>query len=321
MATAGPARRGSIGHGVGVGGDVAARPSAAVGARRGRSDGNRAARLPHGAAEPLRSALETRTREAEEANEAKSRFLANMSHELRTPLNGIMGFAELLHDGRLGPVSADQSEGLADILTSSRHLLALINDILDLSRVAAGRITFRPELVDPRVLVRECVDSLGSIADAGAVGSPSTRPSIWSRCDSIPPNCDRSSSTISPTRSTHPGRWPGRGLPAAHRRRAAPGGDRQRPRHRAARPRARVLRVRAAARRPGPAQRRNRPWSRRDQADRRSPGRARRRRQRGRPRQHVLRRAADRRDEPGGGAARRTSLPGESRRAGAGGRG
>jgi signal transduction histidine kinase len=113
--------------------------------------------------------LECRTREAEEANEAKSRFLANMSHELRTPLNGIMGFAELLHDGRLGAVSSDQSEGLADILTSSRHLLTLINDILDLSRVESGRVTFHPELVDPGDLARECVDSLRPIADAGSV--------------------------------------------------------------------------------------------------------------------------------------------------------
>jgi signal transduction histidine kinase len=115
------------------------------------------------------AALECRTREAEEANEAKSRFLANMSHELRTPLNGIMGFAELLHDDRLGAVSPEQREGLADILTSSRHLLTLVNDILDLSRVEAGRVSFQPELVDPRSVVGECVDSLRSIADAGAV--------------------------------------------------------------------------------------------------------------------------------------------------------
>ena len=113
--------------------------------------------------------LHRRMLEVQEANEAKSRFLANMSHELRTPLNGIMGFAELLHDGHLGPVSDEQGEGLADILTSSRHLLALVNDILDLSRVEAGRLTFQPELVDPRVLACECVDSLRSLADAADV--------------------------------------------------------------------------------------------------------------------------------------------------------
>ncbi len=113
--------------------------------------------------------LRHRTRDAEEANEAKSRFLANMSHELRTPLNGIMGFAELLHDGRLGAVSAEQSEGLADILTSSRHLLALVNDILDLSRIESGRLTFAPELIDPRAIARECVDSLRSVAAAEGV--------------------------------------------------------------------------------------------------------------------------------------------------------
>jgi len=107
--------------------------------------------------------------EAEAADEAKSRFLANMSHELRTPLNGIMGFAELLHDERLGPVSPEQSDGLADILTSSRHLLTLINDILDLSRVAAGRIEFAPEPLCPRALAQECVDSLRSVADGQCI--------------------------------------------------------------------------------------------------------------------------------------------------------
>jgi signal transduction histidine kinase len=106
---------------------------------------------------------------AEAANEAKSRFLADMSHELRTPLNGIMGFAELLHDERLGPVSPEQSDGLADILTSSRHLLALINDVLDLSRVAAGRVVFAPEWIDAGRVARECVECLGSVADEAEV--------------------------------------------------------------------------------------------------------------------------------------------------------
>jgi PAS domain S-box-containing protein len=75
-----------------------------------------------------------------EANRLKSEFLANMSHELRTPLNGIIGFAEFLIDGKPGPLNAKQTEYLGDILTSGRHLLQLINDVLDLAKVEAGRM-------------------------------------------------------------------------------------------------------------------------------------------------------------------------------------
>ena len=94
------------------------------------------------------------------ATVAKSRFLAGVSHELRTPLNGIIGFSELLFDGRLGPLGEEQREVIGDILTSSRHLLQLINDILDLSKVEAGRLEFRParHLLKPLVLeVRDVV--------------------------------------------------------------------------------------------------------------------------------------------------------------------
>jgi PAS domain S-box-containing protein len=75
-----------------------------------------------------------------EANRLKSEFLANMSHELRTPLNGIIGFAEFLIDGKPGPLNAKQTEYLGDILTSGRHLLQLINDVLDIAKVEAGRM-------------------------------------------------------------------------------------------------------------------------------------------------------------------------------------
>ena len=77
---------------------------------------------------------------AEEANRAKSEFLANMSHELRTPLNHIIGFSELLVDSQFGELNDSQAEFLQDILNSSRHLLSLINDILDLSKVEAGKM-------------------------------------------------------------------------------------------------------------------------------------------------------------------------------------
>jgi two-component system, sensor histidine kinase len=77
---------------------------------------------------------------AEEANRAKSEFLANMSHELRTPLNHIIGFTELIVDRHFGELTDMQDEYLNDVLNSSRHLLSLINDILDLSKVEAGRV-------------------------------------------------------------------------------------------------------------------------------------------------------------------------------------
>src|SRR5689334_3355321 len=80
-----------------------------------------------------------------EANRMKSEILANMSHELRTPLNGIIGFGEFLHDGKPGALNAKQKEYLGDILNSSRHLLQLINDVLDLARVEAGRMELNPE--------------------------------------------------------------------------------------------------------------------------------------------------------------------------------
>ena len=103
-------------------------------------------------------------RRIQEANRLKSEFLANMSHELRTPLNAIIGFSELIHDGKAGTVSADQKEYLGDILTSSRHLLQLINDVLDLSKVEAGKIEFRPEPVDLPRIIAEVRDILRTLA-------------------------------------------------------------------------------------------------------------------------------------------------------------
>jgi PAS domain S-box-containing protein len=99
-----------------------------------------------------------------EANRLKSEFLANMSHELRTPLNAIIGFADLMHRGKVGPVSAEHEEYLGDILTSSKHLLRLINDVLDLAKVESGKMEFRPEPVDLAKLVNEVRDMLRGLA-------------------------------------------------------------------------------------------------------------------------------------------------------------
>ena len=78
------------------------------------------------------------------ASKMKSDFLANMSHELRTPLNAIIGFSELLVDQHFGKLNATQKDYLMDILESGRHLLSLINDILDLSKVEAGKMVLHP---------------------------------------------------------------------------------------------------------------------------------------------------------------------------------
>jgi signal transduction histidine kinase len=90
---------------------------------------------------------------AEAANCAKSEFLANMSHELRTPLNHIIGFTELVLDQHFGPLNDTQTEYLGDVLSSSKHLLSLINDILDLSKVEAGRLDLQHSEVNLRVLI------------------------------------------------------------------------------------------------------------------------------------------------------------------------
>jgi len=106
--------------------------------------------------------IEEKTRELEVANRHKSEFLANMSHELRTPLNAVIGFSEVLLDRMFGDINAKQEEYLNDVLSSGRHLLSLINDILDLSKIEAGRMELEltafdlPQAIDNALtLVRE----------------------------------------------------------------------------------------------------------------------------------------------------------------------
>ncbi|NJD90303.1 MAG: hypothetical protein FIA91_02105 [Geobacter sp.] len=108
--------------------------------------------------------LNAKTEELEEANSKlkemdrlKSLFIASMSHELRTPLNSIIGFSSILHDEWTGPVNAKQKENLAIILRSGNHLLSLINDVIDVSKIEAGRIEFVAEEFDLHDLIDEAV--------------------------------------------------------------------------------------------------------------------------------------------------------------------
>lgn len=99
--------------------------------------------------------LTEKTHKIEEESRHKSEFLANMSHELRTPLNSIIGFSEIISNEQVGKISPGQKEFLNDILHSAQHLLQLINDVLDLSKIEAGKMKFYPEPIELSVLIYE----------------------------------------------------------------------------------------------------------------------------------------------------------------------
>ena len=107
--------------------------------------------------EVVNQKLQTSNRELQRANSLKSEFLANMSHELRTPLNAIIGFSELLLDRSFGALSEEQRDYVVDILSSGRHLLELINDILDLSKIEAGKMKLSLQVFDLGPVVEEAM--------------------------------------------------------------------------------------------------------------------------------------------------------------------
>lgn len=107
----------------------------------------------HQQSEETAAALRGLNKELERANRHKSEFLASLSHELRTPLNAILGGSELLGEGLFGEMNEKQAEYIRDINESGQHLLSLINDVLDLSKVEAGHIELKPEEFDLRALM------------------------------------------------------------------------------------------------------------------------------------------------------------------------
>jgi protein-histidine pros-kinase len=113
--------------------------------------------------------LQEKNVELEGANKAKDRFLASMSHELRTPLNAIIGFTGTLLMELPGPLNHDQQKQLRTVQASGRHLLSLINDLLDLARIESGKFDLNIEEVDCRDLLEEVVVGLRPLADDKAI--------------------------------------------------------------------------------------------------------------------------------------------------------
>src|SRR6478672_8193749 len=113
----------------------------------------------------IEQALQQKNIELQDASQMKSEFLANMSHELRTPLNAIIGFSEILRDGLMGAMTDKQRNFTGDILRSGQHLLSLINDILDLSKVEAGKMLLD---LDPVEVSSLFVNSLTIVREKAA---------------------------------------------------------------------------------------------------------------------------------------------------------
>jgi signal transduction histidine kinase/ActR/RegA family two-component response regulator len=124
--------------------------------------------------------LEQRTDELAKANRLKSEFLATMSHELRTPMNGIIGYTQVLLDGLDGPLTEEQRDDLQCIAGSAERLLSLINDILDLSKIEAGRVALQRERTDLAAVVAEVLETVEPIRSSKAIA-------VVTEVDATPP--------------------------------------------------------------------------------------------------------------------------------------
>lgn len=121
---------------------------------------------------------------AEKASQAKSEFLSSMSHELRTPLNAILGFGQMLDMNAQEPLSARQKECVTHIMRGGRHLLNLINDVLDLAKIEAGRVVLSIDVVSSGKVVSECLTLITPLAEDKGIGLnlpnlDGALPNIW----------------------------------------------------------------------------------------------------------------------------------------------
>lgn len=113
--------------------------------------------------------LDAAMKEAQAADQIKSSFLATMSHELRTPLNSIIGFTGIMLQGLAGPLNAEQQKQMTMVQNSSRHLLALINDVLDISKIEAGQLELSIASFDLRASIEKVVNTVAPLADAKGI--------------------------------------------------------------------------------------------------------------------------------------------------------
>ena len=128
--------------------------------------------------EAQNEALEEANRQIQEANRLKSEFLANMSHELRTPMNAIVGFTKIVHRRARGSLDDKQVDNLEKVLESSEILMNLINDILDLSKIEAGRLEIEHEQFSMRDLVNGCVSTISPLVNEGVTVKTEIDPSV-----------------------------------------------------------------------------------------------------------------------------------------------
>ena len=138
--------------------------------------------------------IQEKSQQLEVANRHKSEFLANMSHELRTPLNAIIGFTRIVMRRSQGELDPKQYENLEKILASGQHLLALINAILDLAKVEAGRVEVNASDIPLAPVLEQCMRTVEPLVKAEAVTLVRISTASFRRCMSMSRSCGRSSS-------------------------------------------------------------------------------------------------------------------------------